>query len=40
MNLIQGSLKYELGGIDKVISKQPNELIELKEKIIKEKEKT
>ena len=30
MNLIQGSLKYGLGGMDKVISKQPNILIELK----------
>lgn len=40
MNLIQGSLKYGLGGMEKVISKQPNQLIELKEKIIQEKEKT
>ena len=39
MNLIQGSLKYGLGGMEKVISKQPNQLIELKEKI-KGKEKT
>lgn len=31
---IQESMKYGLGGMDKVISKQPNILIEPKDKII------